>query len=126
MNPSVQASASSNEVLSAYLIKSLSSRDDFGYISGGYCGYIAANILLFWLDRTQNSDIVDNQYIYGYRLNGSGLTEFLISIGEELGIGSGTYASDIHSILQNTLMTDIYQLVIKKFTSFYKFCQKTN
>jgi hypothetical protein len=67
----------------------------FGYVSGGYCGYIAANLLLkYWNYR---GDItLPPSYA---TTNSTALTDELIDIGEGLGYSAGTVAWEIKAVI---------------------------
>lgn len=74
------------------------------YVSGGYCGYIAGSLLLFYLEKTQSGTWVNSTYMSGGYLNGTGLTNKLIAVGQTLGYtGNSTWAYDINGILAEYL-----------------------
>lgn len=64
---------------------------NFGYVSGGYCGYIAANMILKYWDYRGTIELPS------YTAQ-TGLTKALIEIGEP-DYGSSTWASDISSVM---------------------------
>lgn len=67
----------------------------FGYVSGGYCGYIAANLVLkYWNYRGTIS--LSSSYS---TTNSTALTDELIRIGSTLNIGASTVAWDIKDVI---------------------------
>lgn len=45
-------------------IKDLITEDQMGYMRGGVCGYIAAGLMLYWIDEVQGSDKCVNDFTY--------------------------------------------------------------
>lgn len=68
-----------------------SATSGFGYKSGGYCGYIAANLVLKYWDYRGTIDLPSYS-------STTGLTNALIKIGED-DYGSSTWAASISSIM---------------------------
>lgn len=68
-----------------------SATSNFGYKIGGYCGYIAANLILKYWD---NRGTIDLPYYSSH----TGLTNALIAIGED-DYDSSTWAANISSII---------------------------
>ena len=67
----------------------------FGYVSGGYCGYIAANLILkYWNYRGG----ISLHWVYAIT-NSTELTNALISIGEDLGYSANSYAWTIEDVV---------------------------
>lgn len=97
------ARASYNYVPSYPYISALRTANEFGYKSGDYCTYIAANILLFYLSQTKNSDFVASSMISSTNgkkhLNGNLLTNNLINIGAEKG-----YSNTITAIIMDDIL----------------------
>lgn len=88
--PALTSSSNTNYWVS-YRTFFTSAKSNFGYKSGGYCGYIAANLILRYWDNRGTIDLPS----YSSPLK---LTEELISIGED-DYGSSTWAANISSII---------------------------
>lgn len=67
----------------------------FGYKTGGYCGYIAANLILKYFD---NRGKIDLPSAYS-QIDSIALTNELVDIGDALGYGAATYGYDIADII---------------------------
>lgn len=87
-------------------IKNLSS---CGYVDGGYCGYIAAAMLLYYFDSTGHRDVIpgtNSNYYYTsnnkYVLTPK-LTNELINIGADLGFKPSTTSYAIHRVVKKYL-----------------------
>lgn len=84
----------------SYYLSQLST--NCGYKNGGYCGYIAGNLILYyWEKRMGSNSIVDSWYLqpnrsglYGYRL-----TNCLYYIGVGLGYGASTVGWQMRNVL---------------------------
>lgn len=81
-----------------------------GYITGGYCGYIAAAMLLYYFDSSGHRDLLpgnNNQFYWtsngSYVLSTSNVTSPLISIGSSLGYGNSTTSYSIHRVMKKYL-----------------------
>lgn len=68
---------------------------NFGYVDGGYCGYIAANLLLKYWDYRGTIDLPSPYST----INSTALTNELIDIGDDLGYGASTWASPIANVI---------------------------
>jgi hypothetical protein len=114
-------------------ISDLRTAYEIGYyydgVGNGYCGYIAANMLMFYYDRVVDTDFVDSQYVtwhYSTQLGrniwclaGSGLTEHLISLS---GTPGGTTAYSIASVIEDYCLdqgVSIYSYTPFVFTKNY-------
>ncbi len=82
----------------------ISEMDNFGFNSQGTCGYIAAGILLYYSQKQFGVDLIDSQYLYadGYT---NAFHNLLVDIGEENGIGTGTDAGSISTVVNAYLDT---------------------
>lgn len=83
------------------IIKSLSG-NNVGYYSegGGCCGYVAANIILYYWQRRQPSKTyIPSSWYNSTGLVGNSLTQNLVSIGKSLGYGSDSYPNTISDVL---------------------------
>lgn len=67
----------------------------FGYVDGGYCGYIAANLVLKYWDYRGTINLPYPYYVVSW----TDLTEELIDIGAALGYGASTWASPIANVI---------------------------
>lgn len=75
----------------------------FGYVSGGCCGYIAANLLLkYWHHSVGAISLPSNHAT----INSTVLTNNLLSIGSSLGYGYSLYASNLKNIMNQYLSTN--------------------
>lgn len=71
----------------------------FGYVDGGYCGYIAANMILRYWDDQGELTLASN-YTSSSGLAAARLTNYLIAIGEDdLGFSGGTVPWQIADVL---------------------------
>ncbi|NLC84842.1 MAG: hypothetical protein GX749_07195 [Ruminococcaceae bacterium] len=92
----IAASYTDKYIPNSSYLSSLSS--NLGYKDGGYCGYIAANLVLYyWQKRYPSRNIVPSNYLHssGIGLQGTGLTDELISLGSD----SGTTGLSIRNVL---------------------------
>lgn len=87
----VLASATYTNYWVSYRSFFTSATSNFGYRSGGYCGYIAANLILKYWDYRSTIDLPTYN-------SHTGLTNALIAIGEDA-YGSSTWAANISSIM---------------------------
>lgn len=85
------ASSDNTDYWVSYRTFFTSATSNFGYKSGGYCGYIAANLILKYWDYRGTIDLPTYSSY-------TGLTEALIAIGED-DYGSSTWAANISSII---------------------------
>lgn len=67
----------------------------FGYVSGGYCGYIASNLVLKYWNYRGTIDLPSSYST----TNSTALTNELIDVGSGLGYGASTWASPIANII---------------------------
>lgn len=80
-----------------------------GYVNGGYCGYIAAAMLLYYFDSTGHRNVIpgtNSEYYYtsnGKYVLTDKLTEELIDIGEDLGFNPNTTSYAIHRVVKQYL-----------------------
>lgn len=72
-------------------------KKDFGYKSGGYCGYIAANLILKYYNYRGKISLSSTYAT----TNSTTLTDKLIAIGDAAGYGSGTWAYEISQVLDS-------------------------
>lgn len=93
--PLITDKASGNDywVTNYTWFKNLKSK--FGYMYGGYCGYIAANLILKYFDDRGKIDLPSPYNT----VNSTALTQELIDIGDDLGYGAGTWAYDIADVI---------------------------
>ncbi len=70
-------------------------KSGFGYVDGGYCGYIAANLILKYFNG-RSKIVLQSPY---NKINSTALTQELIDIGDDLGYGAATWAYDIADVL---------------------------
>lgn len=83
----------SNYIIGGTVLKTLTTKEQMGYMDGGVCGYIATGLLLYWVDMIQGVDVINNfAFIRKDRLGfrGSDLTRELRSYGST----NGTAAED--------------------------------
>ncbi|OCN00391.1 hypothetical protein A7X67_02050 [Clostridium sp. W14A] len=67
----------------------------FGYVDGGYCGYVASNLILkYW--NYVGGHYLPSQYA---SISSTTLTNELIAIGKNLGYGAATWASQITNVI---------------------------
>ena len=74
-----------------------------GYVDGGYCGYIAGNLLMYYWQMRLGGNYVPEAWLGSINgdvgLNGPNLTQILINYGKIRGIGAGTTPIDIYNVL---------------------------
>lgn len=87
----IPASSANTDYWVSYRTFFTSATSNFGYKGGGYCGYIAANLILKYWDYRGTIDLPP------YSTH-TGLTNALIAIGED-DYGSSTWAANISSII---------------------------
>ena len=78
-------------------------KQNFGYVSGGYCGYIAASMLISYNFHSKNSAWISNIIYYDSSEGGpsTALTRFLIRIGTEgYGYGASTVSTSIEKVME--------------------------
>lgn len=70
----------------------------FGYVGGGYCGYVAANLILKYWDDCRGKIQLSSR---DSTINSTTLTEDLIDVGEDDGYGASTWAADIAAVIND-------------------------
>ena len=99
---SIQTTAAKSSAIAATYWASNSSiisrqNNNFGYINGGYCGYIASNILLrYWKSR--------GKIKFTYK-NVTQLTKDLIAEGKKFGYGNATWGGSIANVINSYAKT---------------------
>ncbi|QNK39329.1 cysteine peptidase family C39 domain-containing protein [Caproicibacter fermentans] len=73
-------------------------KSGFGYVSGGYCGYIAANLILKYWDNCRGKIKLSS---WDSPVNSIRLTNDLIDVGKDDGYGASTYAVDIAKVIND-------------------------
>ena len=83
------------------IIKQLTSNCGYYSEGNGCCGYVAANIILYyWQRRQPNNYYIPSTWYNSSGLVGSSLTENLVEIGKSLGYGTDSYPNTISDVLQ--------------------------
>ncbi|QAT51077.1 hypothetical protein EQM14_15590 [Caproiciproducens sp. NJN-50] len=73
-------------------------KSGFGYVSGGYCGYVAANLILKYWDNCRGKIKLSSR---DRPVNSTTLTNDLIDVGKDDGYGASTYAVDIAKVIND-------------------------
>lgn len=98
-NEIMAANGTIRYVTGSVLFSQLTTRIQIGYIDGGYCGYIAAGLILnYWHRRGYN--VISSSYLGTTGFNGGSFTSYLYdNIGRPLGFSHDTLPWQIRDVL---------------------------